>query len=225
MVTKVFLLEPSSTSILEIAYCSVIKYLFAEDYIRDEPSLSGKKVKMTMAVTSVTSPQAIEQRPRKSMANSLRRKQTATPPVSKRQERTSFASFTEDRNAVAQSFNDSKTSSYARPSAEEAIDDFISADNSPLEQANCHNYPFNVSMTNPASMLHGFICPCEGFRGWKQISVGGRAASRSFGDLRSFTKGFTWDAPAKSSPKLEKPKNEAGQSMVERLPMELLSKC
>jgi hypothetical protein len=179
---------------------------------------------MSMAITSVTSPQAIEPRPWISMANPLLRKHTVTPPVSDRQERTSFASFTEDRSAVAQSFIDSKTSSYARPS-EDAIDDFVSAENSPLEQGNCHGYPYNVSITNPSSMLHGFVCPCEGFRGWKQISVGGRAASRSFSDLRIFTKGFTWDTPAKASTKSKKPRYEAGQSLLERLPVELLSKC
>ena len=177
-----------------------------------------------MAITAVTSPRAMEPWPVTLMANQRLRKHTATPPVSNRHERTSFASFTEDRSAVAQSFNDSKVSSYARP-PDDAIDDAVSIDNGPLEQGNCHAYPYNLSMTNPSSTLHGFVCPCEGFRGWKQISVGGRAASRSFSDLRIFTKGFTWDTPAKTSPKLKKPKYEAGQSMVERLPMELLSKC
>ena len=176
-----------------------------------------------MAVTSITSPKAFEARALYLMPNALLRKHTVTPPVSDRQERTSFASFKEDRSAIAQSFIDSKTSSYARGS-EEAIDDSVSLENDALEQTAYRAYPFNMSITNPSSILHRFICPCEGFRGWKQITVGGRAASRSFSDLRILSKGFTWDAATNNGAISKKPKNEAGQSMLERLPMELLSK-
>lgn len=64
-------------------------------------------------------------------------------------------------------------------------------------------------------------------RGWKAISIGGKKASRSFGDLRSFTKGFAWDVNT-SAPENgtgdEKHKYAAGMSPLERLPMEILGK-
>ncbi len=176
---------------------------------------------MAMAVTS-TSPVAPRVKPTTSILNSLR-KHTATPPTSDRQERTSFASFKEDRSEIAQSFIDSKTSSYAR-AQEEAIDDSASIYSNNFEQRSRHELELNapMAMTNPSSVLNGFICPCEGFRGWKQISVGGRAASRSFGDLRILSKGFTWESSPSKGTTGKKPKNDAGQAMLEKLPMELL---
>jgi hypothetical protein len=39
-------------------------------------------------------------------------------------------------------------------------------------------------ITNPHSMLYGFVCPCYSFKGWKGISIKGRIASKSFGDLK-----------------------------------------
>jgi hypothetical protein len=164
-----------------------------------------------MAITPTLSPGAPKAKTSSSLIYPLLRKHTATPPVSDRQERTSFASFKEDRSAIAQSFIDSKVSSYARAS-EEAIDDSASEENN-LETEGHQSHSF--------SMLNAFICPCEGFRGWKQITVGGRAASRSFGDLRILSKGFAWELPANKQT-TGKPRNEAGQSFLERLPVELL---
>lgn len=180
---------------------------------------------MTMAITSTQSPGASRARTSNSLIYPLLRKHTATPPVSDRQERTSFASFKEDRSAIAQSFIDSKVSSYARAS-EEAIDDSASEENN-IETEGYQFHPFNAPMalTNPCSMLNSFICPCEGFRGWKQITVGGRAASRSFGDLRILSKGFAWELPANKQTTGKKPRKVAGQSFLERLPVELLGMC
>ena len=177
---------------------------------------------MTMTVTPTQSPGAPKAKTSSSLIYPLLRKHTVTPPVSDRQERTSFASFKEDRSAIAQSFLDSKVSSYARAS-EEAIDDSASEDSN-LETEGHQSYPFNAPMalTNPYSMLNAFICPCEGFRGWKQITVGGRAASRSFGDLRILSKGFAWELPGNKQVTEKQPRNEAGQSFLESLPVELL---
>jgi hypothetical protein len=177
---------------------------------------------MTMAITPTLSPGAPKAKTSNSLIYPLLRKHTATPPVSDRQERTSFASFKEDRSAIAQSFIDSKVSSYARAS-EEAIDDSASEENN-IETEGHQSHSFNapVALTNPYSMLNAFICPCEGFRGWKQITVGGRAASRSFGDLRILSKGFAWELPANKQTTGKKPRNVAGQSFLESLPVELL---
>jgi hypothetical protein len=177
---------------------------------------------MTMAITPTQSPGASKAKTSNSLIYPLLRKHTVTPPVSDRQERTSFASFKEDRNAIAQSFIDSKVSSYARAS-EEAIDDSASEENN-LEIEGHQSHPFDAPMalTDPCSLLNAFVCPCEGFRGWKQITVGGRAASRSFGDLRIPSKGFTWELSGNKPTTGKKPRNEAGQSFLERLPVELL---
>lgn len=174
-----------------------------------------------LAVSSAPAPDVLKAKASTSSMNPLLRKHTATPPASDRQERTSFASFKEDRGAIAQSFIDSKISSYTRV-PEDAIDDSASEENN-VEPDIHHLHPFNAPMaiTNPTSMLNSFICPCDGFRGWKQIAVGGRLASRSFSDLRISGMGAAQDSPAKKEPQ-KKLRNDAGQSDLERLPMELL---
>jgi hypothetical protein len=177
---------------------------------------------MTMAITPTKPSGAARTKVSNSLMNPLLRKHTTTPPVSDRQERTSFASFKEDRNSIAQSFIDNKISSYAR-APEEAIDDSASEENN-FDTDGHQPYSFNAPMalTNPCSMLNAFICPCEEFRGWKQIAVRGRAASRSFSDLRILSKGSSWELPANKQTPGRKPRNEAGQSFLERLPVELL---
>jgi hypothetical protein len=146
-----------------------------------------------------------------------------TPPTSDHQARTSFASFREDRKAIAQSFIDSTVSSFASAS-EEAIDDSASQQSQDIDHGFCHSTDsFNMSITHPHSMLHSFICSCNGFRGWKQISVGGKTASKSFGDLRILSRGFTWDTATKTGYET-KSRYPAGNAPFERLPMELLGK-
>ncbi|ELR08726.1 hypothetical protein VC83_07396 [Pseudogymnoascus destructans] len=190
-----------------------------------------------------------------------------------REERTSFASVKEDRSAVAQSFLDSRISSYAAfpdDAIDESDSDHATSPISPTDVSRsssltttdddnenastavaqviispaapaAHNVhadsqvpsqlmasALGAPLTNPASTLHSFVCPCDGFRGWKEIPVRGKMASRSFSDLRQYSnKGFTWEptpflAPIQP-PKPVKPSTfPAGEAPLERLPTELL---
>jgi hypothetical protein len=75
-----------------------------------------------------------------------------------------------------------------------------------------------------------FCCPCGGFLGWKQIRLGGRKLSRSYGDLRllgrSPTRGWAWNTNS-GRPILEEshqePKEPAKPRVsLEDLPVEVL---
>lgn len=89
-----------------------------------------------------------------------------------------------------------------------------------------------------------FCCPCGGFLGWKQIRLGGKSLSRSYGDLRSLggmqAKGWAWQSPD-SGRELVPPRPLAvveqvqvqvqaqaqpppGTSPLERMPPEVLGK-
>jgi len=186
------------------------------------------------------SPKMMPSRPRKAAPNSEEnkssRKHTITPPTSDRVDRTSFSSIKENNTGVAQSFTDSKTSSYLRhefelAGTEEAIDDAISSGTiTPIETRKGGE----IRMLNPQSALHGFICPCDGFRGWKTISLGGKTASKSFGDLRGLAKRWDWDTTGErvsqkigldvgdSSDIKVDGRYPAGRSPFEKLPVELL---
>ena len=86
-----------------------------------------------------------------------------------------------------------------------------------------------------------FCCPCGGFLGWKQIRLGGKSLSRSYGDLRTIgslqtTRGWAWETPpALSNPRRPsfvkevkesetKPhfKRQPGSSSLEKMPPEVL---
>jgi len=171
-------------------------------------------------------------------AASETKKHTITPPTSDRVDRTSFSSIKENHTGVAQSFTDSKVSSFLRhefelSGTEQAIVDDASSGTvtPPIETAEGGE----IRMLHPESALHGFICPCDGFRGWKTISLGGKPASKSFGDLRSLARRWEWDAtidkiPEKTAPDVDESldlkkvdgRYPAGQSPFERLPVELL---
>lgn len=84
-----------------------------------------------------------------------------------------------------------------------------------------------------------FCCPCGGFLGWKQIRLGGKSLSRSYGDLRGLgsmhAKGWAWEAtdsgkelkPPKAPAAVEQeqiPQPPPGTSAMERLPPEVLGK-
>lgn len=76
-----------------------------------------------------------------------------------------------------------------------------------------------------------FCCPCGGFLGWKQIRLGGKSLSRSYGDLRALgnsqAKGWAWEAPTypERKPVESKPqKPRPGTSAIEKLPPEVLGK-
>jgi hypothetical protein len=87
-------------------------------------------------------------------------------------------------------------------------------------------------MLNPYSALHGFVSPAEGFMGWKSISIRGKTASKSFGDLRGLAMKFKWDSDKKVEKTEEKLDRKevggeyrSGQSPFEKLPTELLGEC
>jgi hypothetical protein len=117
---------------------------------------------------------------------------------------------------------------------EDAIDDPDSGSTTPVGN---RSEVQMVGMLNPQSTLHGFVCPCDGFKGWKSISVGGKIASKSFGDLAKLRMGWDWETKSKAkeekmeadgvvekTPIVEEGKYPARQSPFERLPMELLGK-
>lgn len=157
-----------------------------------------------------------------------------------REDRTSFSSTKESDTGIAQSFTNSKTSSYLRwevgaSPPEDAIDDASTSggSNSPEELL-----PEETkTMLNPQSTLHGLVCPCDSFRGWKNISIGGKVASKSFGDLRRLALRWDWEQNEEQARKANIPLHLTsdlrardgtylpGQSPFERLPMELLGEC
>ena len=187
----------------------------------------------------------LQQRPRKvppfpqtntTIDATAKYRKQSVPPTSDRIDRTSFSSIKESNSGGAQSFTDSKTSSYLRHEYilshdEDAIDDAESGSTTPNQQKRGEM----VEMLNPHSTLHGLVCPCDGFKGWKSISVGGKIASRSFGDLTKLRMRWDWDTTVKKEDimelngaeeksVLEVGKYPAGRSPFEMLPMELLGK-
>ncbi|KAG9243790.1 hypothetical protein BJ878DRAFT_442670 [Calycina marina] len=166
------------------------------------------------------------------------KKPSTTPSTSDRLDRTSFSSIKESSEGGAQSFTDSKVSSYLRhqfrlDGSEEAIADDGSSSSGARTPPKIEETP---SMIHSHSDMNDFICPCSGFRGWKSISIRGKVASRSSGDLRKLAMGYDWYS--KDTAKLEKTKlvvptsppeakqdrgcYAAGQSPFEELPTELL---
>lgn len=126
--------------------------------------------------------------------------------------RTSFSSIREDDTDLAQTFTSSKVSCYTLQQ-EQAVSD----DESPgtmVSQAQ-----FFAPVTQPGSRLHGNWVPADDFKGWKQINVRGRLASRSFGDLASLT--LAWEP--RPAPIKRRPSKVTGESALESLPLELLS--
>ena len=172
------------------------------------------------------------------------RKQTEPTYTPDREERTSFASFKEDdRSDIAQSFLDNPVSSYAIQSEQAIEDDSEDYSNAPSPVSATSSNPIDdlaakqkksdmaaavlaAPLTNPGSNLHAFVCPADGFRGWKEIPVRGKMASRSFSDLRVFnSKGFTWEPKPEKPPLVRTPSTFApGEAPFERLPTEILGK-
>lgn len=168
------------------------------------------------------------------------RKQTEPTFTPDREERTSFASFKEDRSEIAQSFLDSKVSSYALQTDQAVFDDSEEYSNASSPVSATSSNPIDelaakqksdmaaaalaAPLTNPGSHLHAFVCPADGFRGWKEIPVRGKLASRSFSDLRVFnSKGFTWEPKPEKPPLRRTPSTfSAGEAPFERLPTEIL---
>ncbi|KAG7115578.1 F-box protein like, partial [Verticillium longisporum] len=77
---------------------------------------------------------------------------------------------------------------------------------------------FLPPVTLPNSRLHGNWFPANNFKGWKQINVKGKTASRSFGDLQALH--MAWSTPP--APSKGKSKFSLGSAPIEKLPLELL---
>ncbi|EKJ69874.1 hypothetical protein FPSE_09961 [Fusarium pseudograminearum CS3096] len=129
--------------------------------------------------------------------------------------RSSFSSVRENDDGLAQTFTRSKISSYTQ-GTEEVFDE------SPSPSAELASPTFQAPLTQPHSRLHGFWFPADNFRGWKQIPIKGKSASRSCEDLHKLS--MTWSSPA--PPAVTKKPSlsgyEFGTSPLERLPSEVL---
>lgn len=127
--------------------------------------------------------------------------------------RSSFSSVRENDDGLAQTFTRSKVSSYIETSE----DVFDESPTSELAQLS-----FQPPLTQPHSKLHGFWFPPDSFKGWKEIPLKGKAASRSYEDLRKLS--MTWDSPPATPPPTRKPFGAygVGNSPLERLPSEVL---
>lgn len=165
-------------------------------------------------------------------------KKIAIPPTTERIDRNSFSSVKESHTSgIAQNFTDSKTSSYLRNSItsftgeEDAILDDSSSTGVQTPEEKVRGVKKGL-MTNPASRLHGAVCPCDGFMGWKGIGIKGRMASKSFGDLKGLGNRWEWETnggdvvmgATASKVKIQKGRCVPGRSQFESLPMELLGK-
>lgn len=140
-----------------------------------------------------------------------------SPSVSEATSRSSFSSVRENDDGLAQTFTRSKISSYIE-TAEDVFDESPTNETPPsLPQ---RKPSFQAPLTQPNSKLHGFWYPAEGFRGWREIPIKGRLASRSCEDLHKMH--MAWDKPA---PVVTKPPAgiyATSTAPLERLPSEVL---
>jgi hypothetical protein len=172
-------------------------------------------------------------------ANTITKKSNSKiPPTTDRVDRTSFSSIKESRSGgVAQTFTDSKTSSYLRnqytsAGHDEVDEDAILDDVSSGSKTPERKEVVSGMITNPHSVLHGFVCPCDSFKGWKSISIKGRIASKSFGDLKGLGMRYDWETRGSDGMAVDgeekrqivkiKGRYPPGKSPLEMLPMELL---
>lgn len=126
--------------------------------------------------------------------------------------RSSFSSVRENDDGLAQTFTRSKVSSYTTQAHDDVFDE------SPCAELPCLS--FQPPLTAPHSRLHGFLVPPDTFKGWKQIPIKGKKASRSCEDLHKLH--LAWSPPP--TPTTERPESSApGQSPLEKLPSEMLS--
>ena len=132
-------------------------------------------------------------------------------------DRASFSSIRETDSNLTQAFTHSKVSSYQLP--EQAVEDLPS----PPPMGTMVQAEFLPPLTHPNSKLHGYWFPSESFKGWKQINVRGKLASKSFGDLQMLNQ--SWDQPNSRKPLTRRPSGYSpGEAPFERLPIEILSK-
>ncbi|KAK0706664.1 hypothetical protein B0T26DRAFT_756140 [Lasiosphaeria miniovina] len=134
-----------------------------------------------------------------------------------RASRSSFSSIRENDSTLTQTFTNSRVSSYLE--GDEAIEDpapLVNHDAAhPVKMLQTQ---FRPPVTHPDSKLLGYWSPADNFRGWKQIQVRGKLASKSFGDLQVLHN--AWSTPPKP---VRHGRYRAGESALERLPAEVLS--
>ncbi|KAM0474851.1 hypothetical protein ACHAPX_007372 [Trichoderma viride] len=137
----------------------------------------------------------------------------AISPPSETASRSSFSSVRENDDGFAQTFTRSKISSYTEAPEEVIVDE------SPV--AELPQSAFQPPVTQPNSRLHGFWYPADGFKGWREIPLKGKLASRSCEDLHRLH--MTWETPTPAI--VEKPHETypTTASPLERLPSEVLS--
>lgn len=142
------------------------------------------------------------------------------PATPEKNGRSSFSSIRENDSDLAQTFTSSKVSSYLQKSNDAAVYDSSSNSPSPLASPSLDmgEVQFLPPVTHPNSRLHGGWYPATSFKGWKQINVKGKTASRSFSDLQALH--MAWSTPP-AAPK-SKDKYFGGRAPMERLPLELL---
>ncbi|KAK1674343.1 leucine rich repeat domain-containing protein [Colletotrichum godetiae] len=140
------------------------------------------------------------------------------PATPEKNGRSSFSSIRENDSDLAQTFTSSKVSSYAQKATNAVFDD-SSASPSPIASPSLEmtEVQFMPPVTHPSSRLHGGWYPASSFKGWKQINVKGKTASKSFSDLQALH--MSWSTPP-PSPKGNKPVN--CRAPMERLPLEIL---
>jgi len=166
--------------------------------------------------------------------------QQLRPATPDRLSRSSFSSIRENESSLPQDFSHSKISSYLGD--EVAVDDHDSEADDRTESPdvlrrlpstvspttslsgvpNMIQTEFRAPVTHPNSRLLGYWSPADSFQGWKQIQVKGKFASKSFGDLQALNN--VWNTPLRVSKKPKKGGNRPGDSPIERLPAEILSK-
>ncbi|EJP68247.1 hypothetical protein MY4038_001747 [Beauveria bassiana] len=136
---------------------------------------------------------------------------TMSPSASEATSRSSFSSVRENDDGFAQTFTRSKISSYI-DTPEDVFDESPTVEAPPPV--------FQPPMTHPTSKLHGFWYPAQGFKGWREIPIKGKIASRSCEDLHKLH--MTWDTPA---PQVEQPPAgiyPTSTAPLEKLPSEIL---
>ncbi|KAK3944544.1 putative F-box protein [Diplogelasinospora grovesii] len=136
--------------------------------------------------------------------------------------RSSFSSIRENESTLTQTFTQSKVSSYL--TNEEAIDDPLPSpsrtsptSSSPLKMIQTQ---FQPPVTQPHSKLLGYWSPADSFKGWKEVQVKGKLASKSFGDLQMLNR--CWTSPPKKVAK-RGGRYQAGDAPIEKLPIEILT--
>lgn len=140
--------------------------------------------------------------------------------------RTSFSSIRENDADLAQTFTASKISSYSAATDDEVavVDDEPPKASSSAVRGNMIEAQYFPPVTRPGSRLHGNWFPADSFKGWKQINVKGKLASKSFGDLQVLNVAWHTSPTPQPTPGRRNGVRSPGDAPIERLPVELLSK-